>query len=217
VRDANKIEGLVRKLISDGGELQQSRFGKKYATGTVYYLDPQGFHRWRASCSLLSRLLGPSAEPWKETLEAQVPNKELELLRTLGVLEAIRDALEDGLLVSFEDLVFAEAFSDLSEQADYLLSQKYHLAAGVLYRAVLEEKLRRMCTVASCLGSKKRASINDYNAWLYKAKVYDVVTMKHIESMAAIGNQAAHNDDKLDPGSVERLSRDLQEFLVRHA
>lgn len=35
------------------------------------------------------------------------------------------------------DLVRAETFADLLSQADYLLSEGYHLAAGVLGRAVM--------------------------------------------------------------------------------
>ena len=46
----------------------------------------------------------------------------------LGSLEAIKGGIDKGLLVRFEDLVFAEVFVDLMDQAEYLPDQ------GFLYR-----------------------------------------------------------------------------------
>ena len=63
-------------------------------------------------------------------------------LSVLGSLKSIKESLDDGLLIRFEDIVYAEAFSDLVEQAEYLYEQGYFLASGVILRAVLEERLK---------------------------------------------------------------------------
>ena len=68
----------------------------------------------------------------------------------LGALDSIREGIEAGRLLRVEDLVFAEAFANLIEQAEYLLKRNYFLASGVLLRAVLEEELRRMCEINEC-------------------------------------------------------------------
>lgn len=79
----------------------------------------------------------------------------------LSNLQSLHEAIIGGHLARFEDLVFAEAFADLLEQADYLFDQGYTLAAGVIARAVLEERLNRMCNANSCVPSKPRPIIRN--------------------------------------------------------
>ena len=134
----------------------------------------------------------------------------------LGTLEAISDSIQGGLLVSVENLVLAEAFDSLVSQADYLLAEGYVLASGVLGRAVLEEHLRKWCELKSCLPTKINSTISDFKDSLYKAKHISVTQMKHIESLAAIGNDAAHNRSSLSAIDVERLLRDVRDVIVKH-
>ena len=44
----------------------------------------------------------------------------------------------------------------------------------------------------------------------------NIIVPKHIEAMIAVGNNAAHNKPDLDRPSVDRLLRDLREFLGKH-
>ncbi len=69
----------------------------------------------------------------------------------------------------------------------------------------------------NCQPTKQRPTINDYNTILYKAKVDDKIMFKNVDSMAAIGNDAAHNNPDLKKEDVEseRLLRDLNSFLQR--
>jgi hypothetical protein len=127
----------------------------------------------------------------------------------------IKESLDTGLIVKFEDLVFAEAFSDLFEQAEYLLEQSYFLASGVILRAILEERLKLLCERNGCMPNKKCSTINDYNQSLYKDKVYDKIIFKNVDAMATIGNDAAHNNLNLEKKDVERLLRDISDFLLR--
>ena len=134
----------------------------------------------------------------------------------LGALESISEDVVAGRLARYEDIVFAEAFSNLIEQAEYLLDKEYFLAASVLFRAVLEEKLRRLCDAHSENPETPRPTISDYNQSLYKATVYDKITFKNVDSMAAIGNEAAHHKKGLEAADVERLHTNLLDFLQRH-
>jgi hypothetical protein len=175
----------------------------------------QGFAKLRAGCANLLRMLGPAGDPWKELL-ADASNTPFAVKRILGTLEAIGEAVQNGLLVKVEDLVRAEAFDNLLTQADYLLSETYFLAAGVLGRAVLEEHLRKWCDQKSCAPTKPKPTISDFKDTLYKAKEINVTQMKHIESLAAVGNDAAHNIPSLITSDVERLLRDVREILIKH-
>ena len=129
---------------------------------------------------------------------------------------ALHQAMVDDLLFKVEDLVLAEAFSDLLEQADHLLASGYFLAAGVLGRAVLEEHLRKWCARKACTPTKPKPTLNDYTASLYKLNYLNKIELKHVEAMSAIGNESAHNSPTLKREDVERLIRDVSDFVAKH-
>ena len=135
----------------------------------------------------------------------------------LGALQSVLESVEHGRLAAFEDIVFAEAFANLIDQGEYLLEKDYHLAAGVVFRAVLEERLRRLCDVHGAMPAKPRPTISDYNQSLYKANVYDKIVMKHVDAMATVGNAAAHGTDGFHPADVVQLRTNLVSFLARFA
>ena len=116
--------------------------------------------------------------------------------------------MDEGLLVKYEDLIFAEAFADLYEQGQHLFSQGYFLAAGVVFRAVLEEHLRHLCERNECTPVKEKPTINDLNMALYKcdSPVYEKSVMLHVTALAAVGNDAAHNNPELK----RRMSKDFR-------
>ena len=217
MKSKDKIYNLVTKLISEGRAVLETKWEKNgnYLSGAPSFVDLQQFKKWQSSCSLLMSLMGEFSEPWTNVFSANSNNSIVTAKSMQGSLESILEALDNNLLLSFEDLVFAEAFSDLIEQANYLFDQNYYLASGVIYRAVLEERLYRMCFGNNCLPEKKRPTIADYNNNLYKAKIYDKITLKHVESMTAIGNDAAHNKPGLEKFDIERLKNDLIAFLQK--
>jgi hypothetical protein len=133
----------------------------------------------------------------------------------LSALKAIRFAIDEGLLGRYEDLVIADTIGDLTEQADYLLDQNFFLAAGVIYRAVLEERLRKLCERHSCLPTKPHSTLADLNQALYKAKIYDKSMMLHVTALASDGNAAAHNKPGFTKEQVERLQAGVRHFLAR--
>jgi hypothetical protein len=105
----------------------------------------------------------------------------------------------------------------LLEQADYLLSEGYFLAAGVLGRAILEQHLKYWRYIAGCPPNKPRPTLNDFKDGLYKSKRINITEMKHIESLASVGNDAAHNKPTLTESDVKRLLRDVRDMLVKYA
>ena len=210
-----QILQLLDALISEGKIVLSKKWEKNgnYLSGAPQFVDLALFRKWQASCHLLVHLLGSCADPWRATFDENLGNSLETAISMQERLKAIRDAIQNNLLMRYEDLILSEAFSDLIEQAEYLLKQGYALAAGVILRAVLEEHLRRMCNKHECSPSKSKPTINDYNMELYKLKVYDKVTMKHVEAMVAIGNAAAHNSDEFKAQDISRFNRDIVPFL----
>ena len=86
----------------------------------------------------------------------------------------------------------------------------------MLGRAVLEEHLRTLCDARGCILSKAKPTLNDFKDELYRNKHVNLTEMKHIESLAAIGNNAAHNKPELSQTDVDRLLRDVRDFLLRN-
>jgi hypothetical protein len=211
MRATHQIIAYLDKLITEGESLlaakstiQTSSFTKE----DFVPVDP--YRRWRGNCSVLQTKLGRALEPWKETIIEVAGNKAVFVMTLLGTVRSIKDAVEGGHLISFADLIVAEAFSNLIEQAEYLFSKGFWLAAGVLGRAVLEEELRELAQIAGCLPEKERPTLNDLNTALYKNETYDKLEFKLIDTLAVIGNDCAHNK----PSATEDRARHLLEQLV---
>jgi hypothetical protein len=173
------------------------------------------FSTWRARCKLLVSLLGRIGKPWAEELTADWPNKLEHAIKTQGTLQAIRRAVADGVLFELRELVLADAFANLVEQADHLLDQGFFLAAGVLLRAVLEERLRLLVENRSLKLAKPKPTLNDYKTELYKASVYDKITFQEILLLVAIGNDAAHNSPTLAAMDVAKMRAGTLQVLQK--
>ena len=107
------------------------------------------------------------------------------------------------------------AFTTLSEQAEYLLDQGYFLASGVILRAVLEERLRSLCQHRLISFNKANPTLNDYNTELYRARIYDKILLKEIDTLIAIGNEAAHNDAGFTVDKAKQLNNGVKSILLK--
>jgi hypothetical protein len=133
----------------------------------------------------------------------------------LSIFLAAKEDYEGGYLFTVRALVAADAFADLLEQARELSNKNFHLAAGVLGRAVLEEHLRNLCGKHSCL-PPGRPTIGELNSALYAGGHLDKVMMHGVTAMAAVGNHCAHNNQP--PRSADDIKRfldDISHFLMR--
>lgn len=218
-RHQQVISSFAKKLIEDGNFLLLSKFESATSSFTKdTFVDKRKYQKWLASCRLLVTQLGKFAEPYREVfIDGGVVNSEANVLSMLGALESILENVEQGRLAAFEDIVFAEAFANLIEQGEYLLEMNYFIAAAVIFRAVLEERLRRLCDVHSLMPEKSHPTIIDYNQSLYKGQIYDKVVMKHVDAMASVGNAAAHNSPTFNSADAKPFKANLIAFLARFA
>ena len=191
-----QIQELLDKLVAEGEAVPKTKFQPRgnWVSGPPTYVDLAGFTRWRARCKLLISLLDRAGRPWEGELTADWNNRIEQAIKTQSTLQAIKLSVAEGVLLQLEDLVLADAFANLLEQAKYLLGQGYFLASGVILRAVLEERLRRLSDRHGLTLSKPKPTLSDYNTELYRAGVYGKVTFKDVESLVAVGNAAAHKD-----------------------
>ena len=213
------IAKTIKRLIEEGEMVLSTQFdagvqGVHYMGGRPRGVEITPFAKFQAGCVNLVRLLGDAGEPFAKNFDGN--NDPVNVEQMVGTLQAIKEAVDDNLLLSVEDLIRAETFNGLLDQSDYLLDKNYYLAAGVLGRAVLEEHLRTLCDARGCMPSKPKPTVNDYKDELYKNKDINLTEMKHVESLAAVGNNAAHNKPELTQSDVDRLLRDVRDFLLRN-
>ncbi|MCF8146039.1 MAG: hypothetical protein K9N21_19195 [Deltaproteobacteria bacterium] len=209
----NRFLKINNELIEEGKSVVASKFNTN-VIGAPTFVDLQKLHRWWGKVKSFGHQLGLAAKPWQEVFSANPERNTLVFaLTVIGTLEAIAHEFENDHLETFSGIIRAETLADLIEQGEHLLESGYHLAAGVIGRAVLEEHLRSTCANLNCTPTKKRPTINDFNMALYGLQHYTKVKMKQIDVLATIGNNAAHNSPDLDPSDVKKLLADLPELI----
>jgi Domain of unknown function (DUF4145) len=171
--------------------------------------------RLLAGCRLLVEKLGPLGKVWDQMLQSSKTNCAVECNKISGVLDSIADALAKGRLATVEELVSAEVLGDLLEHAEELLKAKFNLAAAIILRAVLEERLRKLCASHNCLPTVQRPTIENFKQSLYAAQIIDKIVVKDIDWMAGVGNAAAHHLPEYKDEDVPQLYQRVTAFLTR--
>jgi len=206
---------IIEEMIQEGEKLKANKFTTR-VLGAPPFVERQGFGKFVGRLKSLAFILGELGQPWKDDLtKDHGMNSYPTLVSLIGLLEAIKNDIENDHLIRAESIIRAETLTDLHEQSEYLLEQGYYLAAGVLARAVIEQHLRKRCDELGCILSKSKPSLNDYNQSLYTSKHIDKIVMKHIDSLAAVGNDAAHNNPSLNPDDVKRLVCEVPGILQK--
>jgi len=198
MKNLNVITNICDECIKEGELLLNTKWlddnmGGFQVMNPKAYVDLEGYKKWNSNCNVLINMLGDLSRPWSELFTGTKANLLTNVSSMLGALRSIKESIAKGYLITIEDLVFAEAFSNLIDQAEYLFDQNYLLAAGVLGRAVLEEKLRALCSHQAIEIAKSKPTLADFNGELYKAKFYNLIEFKNIDHLISIGNNAAHN------------------------
>lgn len=212
-----KLTEFIDKLVAEGEQAASTS-----EVNNDGELDPACDYSvvatWSAKCRQLIQLLGDKGKPFKDDVWLHSGSYGLRSVRrAVSTLVAVRELIENGLLMDIEDFAKAEVIGDLIDQAEYLLGENYHVAAGVLARGSLESHLRSMCDHLGCTPTKTRPTINDYNAALYAGKHLTKVTMKHVDALAAVGNEAAHASPDLKSEDVETMVPGVRDFVSRYS
>ncbi len=159
MKQTDKLLKLLDKLITDEDRIVTGAHPSHH-TGSLMITDRRGIALWSNNLILFNSMAGPLVKPWSDRLDHDGVVLILEyLLRPLSALKAIRGAIAEDLLVRYEDLVIADTIGNLLEQANYLLEQNFFLAAGVIYRSLLEERLRILCQRNAVDAGKNRLSV----------------------------------------------------------
>lgn len=218
-------------LIDTGNRVLNSFNNEGLVSG--YHKDETLTQQWLTMClTFLTKRLGAESE-YLESFKSIVtvpksmriedgfrvavyePNKVRNLL---GILLAAKSDIEKGYLLKVEQLIRAEAFADIHEQATHLLDNGYKDGAAVLFGAVLESALRKLCKRQS-LAIALNEAIDSMNIKLASGAkpLYSKFVQKQITAWADIRNNAAHGHfDKYSEKDVEDMGKWISNFLQEH-
>lgn len=134
----------------------------------------------------------------------------------VGILSAVREDAELGLLRSTRELVTAEVFSDFLEMAKHLYETGYRIPAASLAGAVLEDGLRRIAEKHD-VTVKAGDDLSALNKRLADADVYSRLVQKRIQVWIDVRNPADHGEfDKVKDEDVRDLLAGVEGFLAEH-
>lgn len=210
-RYLDRLDGLAdegRRLASNTREVMK----------TTYLADNTGVQNWLVRVdNILNTVFGaesPHYQHFEAIAQSKAINRPREAEQIIGILEGAKEDLEQGFLLSQEELVAGEVFDSVLEQAEHLSDRGYGIAAGVLGRVVLEDALKRLSSMGEIDQDQPAASLNQA---LRDSGVYGKPQWRQVQAWLDIGNSAAHGeiDDFTDRDIAEMLAG-VGEFLARY-
>lgn len=214
----DEIDELVKygEEISHAASRSSSRLGQDYITKTSTWVTKIG-QIIRNLCSEDSQYFKNYEDILKTSNFYIMHSNYYEHICVMdGIIKAIQDDYEKGLLVNFKQLLQAEIFADFLEMGEYLLKENYKDAAAVIIGSVLEDMLRKLAIRNGINILKPNGdymTLEPLNIELAKANVYDKLIQKQITSWGDLRNKAAHGHyNEYDKHQVEMMLLFVQKF-----
>ena len=215
-----KITEKFERLLSEGEAIQQAGGwdGRTYQSG---FPDRIVYRRFRTEALNLVRVTCGSQSDHYQELCRIAEGKDSAtnsyfFKDCLGVLQAAKRDLDDGLLFDLRALVAAEVLGDFIDQAEVLLEAGYDGAAVSVAGAVLEDALRKLCA-AHNLSVPEKTTIAGLNAELARIGVYEKLVFKRIIALADLRNDADHGHfDKVSKDDARDMVRYVRRFCTDH-
>lgn len=214
----DEIDNLVKygEEISIAASKSDSGLGQDYITRTSTWVTKIG-QIIRDICSEDSQYFKNYSDILKTKIFYIMHSNHYEHICVMtGIIKAIQDDYEKGLLVNFRQLLQAEIFADFLEMGEYLLKENYKDAAAVIIGSVLENTLGKLAISNGINVLKQNGdykTLEPLNVELAKANVYDKLIQKQITSWGDLRNKAAHGHyNEYDKHQVEMMLLFVQKF-----
>lgn len=208
----DRLEEVINEIDAVDRTKKKTEFGS--------HPDPEIYVRWLAGARTVVQALanGSHYEREFEKIESASTLSRLHNLPPFrGLLRSLLDDVDAGRLRNLKNLVRAEVFVGFLEQAEYLLSEGFHLPAAVLAGAVLEDHLRKLCDKHK-IARPPKPKLETMNVELCKAGAYNSLKQKQVTAWAAVRNNAAHGKpEQFTAADVKSLINDVLRFIDEFA
>ena len=160
------------------------------------------------------------SEYWNYATSVSSPFKYDSVAHLLGALNSLREDYAKGFLIGFNEMIDADIFTDILEQAEYLLKQGYFRASAVVAGVALESHLRKLAEknqIPITSDDGKYVKADSINGDLFKNQIIDKTMNKSITSWLGLRNDAAHPDAKqIDEGMIELMIAGIKVFIEKY-
>jgi len=211
-----KIIDRLNELIRRGHEIEKTKkLPPANAIGFDATVDSQAANQWYVSSkSILAKAFGKDSEHYQifdNCFKKGVTYSPLH--RGIGILMGAKEDYECGYTQDIRNLVTAELFSNLLDQASELLEAGYAGPSAVLAGAVLEDNLRKLCSIND-IKLPDKPKLDYMNSQLAKADIFNKLAQKKITVIADIRNSAAHGKwSEFTPEDVADMIRWITNFV----
>jgi len=175
------------------------------------------FFEWKTSSeNLINLICGQENDFYKNFVKHVVNRGPMFIESGVGILKALKDALEQGYIKNIRHLVIAEVFTNFLEMAEHLLENGYKDAAASLIGAVLENGLRKIAEKHN-VTVKRDDNINSLNTKLADKGIYNRLIQKQIQAWKDIRDAAAHGKfNEYDADQVKLMLEGVKKFLAEY-
>lgn len=161
-----------------------------------------------------------NSEYWLYANSIKEPYLSSMIYKLSGILYSLRDDYANDFLNSFNEMIDADIFTDILEQAEYLLKQGYFRASAVVAGVALESHLRKLAEknqIPITSDNGKYVKADSLNGDLLKNQIIDKTMNKSITSWLGLRNDAAHPDAKqIDEGMIELMIAGIKVFIEKY-
>ena len=214
-----EVLAQVNTLIETGQQLIEAFQNHIY--GTNFRVPETELRAYVTSAlAAIERIAGKNSQFYGNIPQESITSKDatrFNFISTVtGVLLALRNEIDQGLLESLESRLRANIHDDFLVQASELLDAGYHVAAMVLIGGVFENHLQKMIQAH---GHKlpNKGNISKYNDML-RDNAYAQTIWRRIQSISDLRNVAAHGKGStLNSHDVKEAYAFTQRFIADHS
>ena len=160
------------------------------------------------------------SEYWKYASSFSGPFNSDSVAKLFGTLKSLREDYANDFLSSFNEMVDAELFTDILEQAGYLFSQSYFRASAVVAGVALESHLRKLAernSIPITTDDGKYIKANSLSGALLKNNIIDKTMHNSVTGWLGLRNDAAHPDPKeINEGLIEPMIAGIRVFIEKY-
>ena len=161
-----------------------------------------------------------NSEYWLYANSIKEPYSYSMIYKLFGILDSLKDDYANDFLNSFNEMIDADIFTDILEQAEYLLSQSYFRASAVVAGVALESHLRKLAEknqIPIKNEEGKYVNADSLNGNLLKNQIIDKTMNKSITGWLGLRNDAAHPDPKqINEGMIEPMIAGIKVFIEKY-
>jgi len=219
--DTEQIASRIRALIEDGNAVAGlERLSPGGVDKYIHDKEKVRLQAWLSNVLNIVEATFSATSPQYRHLRELMPKgpyhveHAYEVYPIVGLLSGVLGDLEGGFLRDQEQLIAADVFASVLEQAAELNRHAYKDPSAVLMRVVLEDALRRLARKNGLDPLQKAAKLNDE---LKQLSVYAQPQWRLILAWLDIGNAAAHGKfQEYSSEDVANAIQGVEQFLLLH-